>query len=181
MRIVDFLVGLTLVFNLGCNSSSGSAPASETTAALNSAKPAPSAATPAPSAAPAKEASNADACVLALTGKTVESLGKKRVEYTLTNKTTRDVKFCLVTMYAYGKDDKIVGWTDDSITFTEPLAAGSTKTMNAYVEERKGTKSLAGEPDITFEGVVSEIHFADGQKSADASLVAPGRPKGGKR
>jgi len=181
MRIGHFLAGSTLLFGLGCdNSSSGSASAS----ASSSAKPAPIAATAASTAAtaaPAKEASDADGCVFALTGKTVESLGKKTVEYTLTNKTTRDVKYCLVTVYAYGKDDKIVGWRDENITFMTPFAAGSTRTQSAYVEESKGTKALAGEPDVTFEGVVSKIEFVDGKKWEDESLVAPGRPKGGKR
>lgn len=177
MRIVHVLAGLTLVFGLGCgDSSSASGPASGATAASSGAKPATTA-----TAAPAKEASDADGCVVAITGKTVESLGKKQVEYTVTNKTTRDVKFCFVTMYAYGKDDALLGWSEMSINFMQPLVAGSTKTNSAYVEERKGTKALAGEPDVTFEGVVSKIEFADGKKWEDASLVAPGRPKGGKR
>lgn len=178
MRIVHVLAASTLVFMLGCNNSEN-APASGTTGvASSSAKPAPSAAT---SAAPPKEVSDADGCVIAITGKIVESLGKKAVEYTLTNKTTRDVKYCQVTVYAYGKDDNIVGWRDMSITFTQPLTAGSTRTDSTNVEESRGTKSLVGAPDVTFEGVVSEIHFADDKKWADPSLVAPGRPKGGKR
>lgn len=180
MRIVHGLAGLTLVFGLGCgNQAAGSGDAPGASSGATSAKPAMTATATATATTPPP--SDADGCVIAVTGKTVESLGKKEVEFTLTNKTKVDVKFCQMTMYAYGKGDKIVGWRDQSINYMQPLAAGSTRTNSIYVEESKGTKSLAGEPDVTFEGVITKIEYVDGKKWEDSSLTAPGRPKGGKR
>jgi hypothetical protein len=130
-----------------------------------------------PGASPAAET---DGCQVKLTGKTGLEFGKEKVEYTLTNATTKTVVLCELSIYAYDKADKQISKNQSSLDFLA-FEAGASKKELAYIEDPKSEKSLAGAPDVSFELVVTQVKYADGTGWKDLTLAPAARPKGGKR
>ena len=132
------------------------------------------------SAKPAPPPNAAKGCEVKLTGKHAPFMSKDGLEYTMTNATTKAIRFCQITIYAYDKAGKQIG--RDGMSENHELKPGESYTSTSGLTiEDAAHKSLAKAPGVSFEVAVGHIIFVDDSEWQDESAAPFERPKGGKK
>lgn len=136
--------------------------------------PSPSSTSPPPAASSAPSAPKvgaANGVAVAPTGKMTKD---KDALFTLTNKTSVDIKAIGVRVYVYDHAGKKIGGSGGGMSFDPPLKAGAAKESSFSC----GASGTAGA--IT-QLVVNDIAYTDGSKWEDSSITPPDRPMVGQK